>query len=330
MVSSNFKLEYVAPGPLVVQRGDPTMSRGAIPADLLYSKLDNFMQRDDMPDWRWDFAKEIADNISTVDSFKPKPYHDQIAVNMALPYLTSYNEKSNTFDGEEELAYTFPELYWAHKTYEPNLDKYYKQMMLECMIVADIPRPEIATRMRTTPDAIWAYEKIFFDVRDRLDSRDWMYEKIFRGSFGMVGTRQFEDGFWKMFSWKHMLGREGLKIVIEYGEDMSKAFSDKLNDIGRKRMAMNSLFAVFTQVPNRFNAEEILQSYHRLLELEDDKEKNAGNIQNQYNHLLSAISESFTLARHDDNLPVVEARAAEEYSAALMAVEASVVPPVME
>jgi len=121
-------------------------------------------------DWRYRRADWLRANGRYTRKNKDDRY-----VALARRYLVQ-REKCQDVYAEERLANQMPGLYYAHKIYlRTETDD---RWTIEARILADQPVNLIARKQHTTPEVIWWYEKLFFDVRDKLQSRDYIINRV--------------------------------------------------------------------------------------------------------------------------------------------------------
>lgn len=78
----------------------------------------------------------------------------------------------------DELLYQAPALYYAMHLHEESLRQPHLTTLLEAMVLAGLDEGKIGNHLNMIPDSVTAYEKIFFDVRQNLDKRGWIFQQV--------------------------------------------------------------------------------------------------------------------------------------------------------
>jgi len=149
-------------------------------------------------DWRWQRAKEIVDGDGPATTRRRDEVVGYKWINRAVNFIRAYDECEQ--DSERAiLAEQRPDIFWAHwawvSTTSPQKDS------IEAHILAREEDHEIAWRCGTKPDVITAYEALFFNVRDKLQHKQYilhcvMGEAVQRG----LSEREY-DLLWKMYGY---------------------------------------------------------------------------------------------------------------------------------
>lgn len=145
---------------------EPSQARAKRPA------ADQFrFDPDSEPDWR--FARVLTMVAHEPRALRCKMYDDEYIREMRK-FMLLYQPRNS--EARMSLYVQFPGPFHAmriHESISPELSLY-----VQCRILAKQSDEEIAARVGTTPDAIFWYEKIFYDVRDRLDNWDWIIRHV--------------------------------------------------------------------------------------------------------------------------------------------------------
>jgi hypothetical protein len=122
--------------------------------------------------WRRDRALEILDS-----GRHPSRSKDDKCVKAYSRFLIREHDASSR-EERDELFERNPALFDAHGFHvHPDVEL---RGLLEAMIVAGMTDQEIAKRLGCLPETVDWYEKLFFNVRDRLHAEAWM-AKVIRG-----------------------------------------------------------------------------------------------------------------------------------------------------
>ena len=156
-------------------------------------------------DHRWLRAGWLLQN-----GLPPAPKHDDRWVGQALHFRSALDGCSDEV-GELELADAMPAIFQAYALHraEPPLLRW----AVEARILSGEPFAEIARKCALLPEAVAAYEALFFAVGDKLDAGTWIMCQVI-GRKAFVGlTENDVDTWWKLLG--YTLGPWVLDIVIQ-------------------------------------------------------------------------------------------------------------------
>lgn len=222
------------------------------------------------PSWRWDEAVIYSNASGNMPTHTFNRLDDRF-VSQIYPYVCYIN---NAGPRNRPIAFTdakrkWPGLTSAHRIYEStDMLRHY----IEAMILSNNPPENIAEALHINEDAVWWYEKAFFDIRPYLDVRHSMRIEISAIwpalQLSMEHRRMAFE--WKLVGWA--LGMTQLNrlagICGTYDAD-TLAVLRRATD---KRIVTDALFATHARMVNQFNAEEVIMHYHKLRELESSIE----------------------------------------------------------
>ena len=243
------------------------------------------------PEWRFDRVLSLLEGQPTP---KRCTSRDDSYVKTARNFLLRWKNKED--DGSRrQLFYENPGLYYAFDLYERSTEDPTYPFIIQARLLAGMISEEIAEVMPTTSETIDWYERLFFNVSDRLDKRDWISKMILvpavmRSLFsttrnphhsdsnrdqGMERTISicdpFYDGTLKLFA--YFGGRHVLEPFLASCDINKKLASpDKLNDwldeywtgtIRRRSAQAATKFDL-----NRYNVAEIFGLHSQLLALD--------------------------------------------------------------
>lgn len=173
----------------------------------------------------------------------------------------------------ERLARRMPGIYFSSEVYhrEEDLDRW----ALEARILTGESETAIARRCRTTPEVVWWYEKLFFDVRPHLGNRDWLVSRVLVGESFRRGLQERDlDLLLKLYAL--VGGPMAVDAVLQLGDpsravprtrdELDAFWGDDHRDTLRKKAAM----AARCLPINLSTHQAILEAHHRLVTLEKD------------------------------------------------------------
>jgi len=197
-------------------------------------------------DWRWRRASFLA---SEPTACRHEPDDDW--VRSAVDFLGA-RSRCHTESDQRSLAHTMPSLWQAHAAFtaQPPFVKW----AVEAYILAKEALPEIARKCGLIPDAVIAYERVFFAVAERLECTFWIVsqaigEKVFTGlterDLGLV---------WKLLGYNHgpVLLDSLLHNVLhrdrpDNPEQAEQCIAREMQSLLQRHAALASLFLPVTQ-----------------------------------------------------------------------------------
>lgn len=220
--------------------------------------------------WRYDRAQELVR-----EGKRPVAGEDAELVRCRR-FLANWHE----MDADERIT-LFPEnpgLWYAHDIF--NADDYSLKVAIETRLLAGQDDATIAKEVNTIPEAIAAYEAIFYNVRDRLTSRDWVqrtaiYPAMVRGNddagfefsaklFGYFGGPIVADEF------LHLCDASDRPSDIR---DVSRYWERQLTKtLKRRSLQVSQFFEI-----NRFNVIQLFSVVNEVRQLEHQIEQGDSN-----------------------------------------------------
>lgn len=166
---------------------------------------------------------------------------------------------------------------------------------VESMILARQPDEEIAESCGTTPEAIELYEQIFFNVRDKLDNRNYIASKVLLDAFMSGLSNRTHESTAKYFG--YFGGPIILKLVLD-GVDNSTVIPTEPSDTTtwldhqyrRLMRTIANIGLTYTQ-PTNFNIRTVIEGYQALLSLDYREQTSRGedNPIRQALHMLLSV-----------------------------------------
>ena len=150
------------------------------------------------PAWPWLRAVSIVSDGAPNVSANVDSRAGCRRVRPLLPFLRALQSVSS--DRQKiELMSENPTLFWAHSIYaQPDAPA---KWLIEARLLARESDMEIAARLGCTPDIIKCYHDTFFDVREKLDFRDYILHAVFGEAIYRGLHERQHDLLWKMFGY---------------------------------------------------------------------------------------------------------------------------------
>lgn len=153
-------------------------------------------------DWRWLKARRLL-----ADDKKPNRKYDDTYVVMAYRFQKELFGIENEWDQLNVLE-RFPDLYDAFQVYngETSLtdssisDSAIRSDIEARLLAKDSTNEAISDRTFIKLDSIDIYEKVFFNVRDRLNNRSWLMNHVIGANIHKSINDTDIDLLWKLFA----------------------------------------------------------------------------------------------------------------------------------
>jgi hypothetical protein len=217
--------------------------------------------------WRWQRASLAAHG----DYPLSRRRDGDIWVNRAAKFI----REQEICDTELDIAYLSernPVIYWAHDLWHTQPDAGNPvRSEVEARLLADDPTENIARRVCTEVEIIDAYERLFFNVRERLYNRGYLMHCVLGPSVHLGFQASEYDLVWKLFA---LLGGP-LAVDLMIDQSVGHARPDRASDlkyfvadVAQNDLRRVAMLALKTLRINNFNAMEIIDKFLKLVELE--------------------------------------------------------------
>lgn len=267
---------------------------------------ETILQNKQDPQWRWKAATRIKENTSHPSDFHPRRTHDPLVVHTIYPFLYEYDMKGRTLSGEDEVRAKYPGLLWAHDVYRNGgtLEHY-----LQAMLLGGAECDDIGSFIATTSNQVWWYEKTYFDVRQYLADRDWVWIHVLEGSLHGLDLH-IENFLWKAISYTQ--GWKVFRDCFGFAAPLTPEWRTAMLGALNRKILQDTLLAVMRREPRGFNENFIVDQYLKMIELETQQGPRDEKKEQNIKVLMEVISNSFEMAKVDAKVVGVEPRASEE------------------
>ena len=123
-------------------------------------------------------------------------------------------------------------------------------IFVEGLIVADVPQDEICRQYTISQRMLEVYEDVFFDVRDLLPHRNFIFCNIMAPLL-MSGLANDPDLVWKLFAYTG--GMDALLSLVDISREISPRLQELLKRILANRQMRNAVMGAMTVAPTRWN-----------------------------------------------------------------------------
>ena len=267
------------------------------------------------PDWRYRRVLELCDRF-------PTPGHcsrrDDIYVRQFRNFLLRW--RSSDESRRKLMLYENEGLYRAYQLHERMIEEPEPANFLQARLISGQTPEEICEMMPLTPEIIDWYSKLFFDVLERRQYRDWVTKQVITPAImrshrqvnfdpedgidlptGVV-SRGFLDSTLKLFSY---FGGPFIADLMINGmlvgkpctsqEDVPNWLDSMWSLSAKKRSAM----AVQSFDVTKYNVIELFHLHAKLVELENSIDSNEKK-QSSYERQLESILRGFPFAIGND------------------------------
>ncbi len=219
------------------------------------------------PEWRFEAASVRAAMKSRPNSWG----YDKVTRQM-VAFLQAKKGFGAGTPGRVAGRHPIPHL--AHQIYTHQDDTV--KILVEARILAGMTDEEIAESVATYPEVIGYYAKLFYDVRDRLGAKDYIFRQIINSTTAPskhgLQISELSAKYFAYFGGPILLdfivnGDAGLDKPRETGE-LGEYLDKFLTGTIRRRANVAA-----TEISiNRYNAVELIGMHYRLLELQAESD----------------------------------------------------------
>lgn len=266
------------------------------------------------PEWRFQRAQELASRIPDLPNGRrrPKLRYDDRQVARAAKFIWEWERIGDTAEGQERLFAREPGLTYAYLMYRHQDD--FSRYMIEARILARQSNQEIAARVGTIPSTIDWYEALWFNVRDRLDSADWIIRHVMQAAAYRGIDQPTMDFTAKLVA--YFGGPVAFDLVfyglnpedrIERVGEGTDYFNRAVDNLVRSRTTTEALRMDI----NRYNVTELLNVFCRLREIEHkaaDQGGAKGQLERNVQEMLSELHWTVGSPKSSDDTPYAEFR----------------------
>lgn len=131
------------------------------------------------PDWRFQRVLTIVHRPNNQKAGRCSKYDDKWVKELRSVYVT-YQDATERGDARVlfKLQVKKPGLFHALRIHERSFDSPIETFQLRSRLLSGMDDTDVAVAQSTQPETIYWYEKLFFNVRDRLNSPDWIIRKV--------------------------------------------------------------------------------------------------------------------------------------------------------
>lgn len=270
------------------------------------------------PSWRWERARWLRDRGKYIRAGK-----DDEWTLLTKKYQILLEKAKDEID-HYKLSCKFPGIYFAHDMYEREETDF--KWTIEALILAKTPFDQIAKKVCCSIDVVFWYEKLFFNVTDKLDSPYYIVNRVFGNSIHRGVTDRNYDLLWKLYG--YMYGPMVLEFMFLSGNNPQHInrwdqVPTCVRDDTSLQIHRRANIAVRT-MPLAFNHRVILETHTKLIEIEKLSGATGGSsdmVAAHVNACMTTLGKMFTALKNPNN-EIPSLKYYDEQSAELRASEA--------
>ncbi len=239
------------------------------------------------PDWRFERVLRLVSRVPTPGRTTKR---DDSYIKEARSFVLRWRKGE---EARESLLYENPGLYYAYSIYDHLHSDPETKFMLEARLLANQDPREIAQSLKTLPEVVEWYEKLFFNVNPFLENHDWIVKHVLLPAADRFSEetedveeegnanstpliiRPYLDMSLKFFAYfggpfvcDFMISgfRRGFQVQSPSG------ISDWLNDQWKITIQRRSAQAAGVFEVNRYNILELFSTHARIIETQKESE----------------------------------------------------------
>jgi hypothetical protein len=197
-----------------------------------------------LPDWRWLRAQDAAHGGPPATVRWDGPTSTTL-----IRRATRFYKALQLCDSDErqmKLAEQTPIIFWAQYLYDQ--PEHPMRWSAEARILAGETDREIASRIGCGEEIIQIYEALFFNVRDKLNRKDYIFNVVLRGAVSRGLHEREKDLLWKLVAYtggSYMLDAIINPLVnphwVTNPDDISAFLQDVAINVIKKKAAIAAL-----------------------------------------------------------------------------------------
>jgi hypothetical protein len=200
------------------------------------------------------------------------------------------------YDSRAYLAAKYQDLWLADRIFSSGRSDR-TRFGVEAMLLANMPDQDIAEQAAVTAESISLYEKIFFNVRDRLSNKNYIASEVLGNAFMAGLSNKSMELTAKYFG--YFGGPLILNLILDAFDGSIEAPEDS-QDMGnwlaqqyKLRLGAQSVVASTFFDPTNYNVRTLFESYHNILSLQQRDIASQGD-----DNIISKALQTFLNVQH--------------------------------
>ena len=261
-------------------------------------------------DWRWQRACLLSEGTPATEHLSFNRRIDDEWVRQAA----SFKRQLDTCDDDADrrsLMNNSADLYWAHDIYQDEGNPYKSE--LEARLLSRDDAQGISRRLGVEPGTVQMYEKLFYNVENKLDTPGYVYHTAIGREMHRGFTEREYDKLWKWYAYAYgslmldsVIGQAIDATVPENQTQVKAAWKDD----GMASIIRKQAIAARTMPVNSFTQADLLHIWTKFVEIEKSAEASGAGS----SALLANVEALLDLAPtmlvgkriHDDDFPALD------------------------
>lgn len=221
------------------------------------------------PAWRFVRATQLVR-----DRVPPHPVRDDSAILALRRYLVTRRDYARKVRDSDELEFVlanrFKQVWNAERIYSRGEDSR-SRYELEALILARQPVSKIAQRLSVDTKTVVTYEKLFFNVADKIDARGFIVANAILPTFMSGLSNRTPAGAAKYFA--YFAGIHALNAILDAFSENYAPLSEEhdweswATGKFREAFATSAVVSMMYMEPTNFNVRSILEGFYNLIAL---------------------------------------------------------------
>lgn len=220
--------------------------------------------------WRWERARALRESKTKIN----RNFKDDQLTKLAYKFQLELAKCKDDI-ARWDLMDEYPALFPAYLIFKrgDNEERHPMRFAIEARLLAGQSNEEIAECFGISPDIIKYYEKIFFNVREKLNSSDYIMTCIIGPSVQAGLSDRDYDLLWKLFGYLYgpiVLDSFIMTTSRRYRPTTMSEVDAALADDTRSALQRKVAIVTRTFAVNPFSQSELLNIYARFIEVEKE------------------------------------------------------------
>lgn len=249
------------------------------------------------PSWAWRRANAIHTGSQPGLTMKRDGKPGMKRVRPLMRYLRGWQKCHNDIQ-KAELAAHEPKLFWAHSVFMA--DDAPVKWLIEARLLARETDNEIAARLGCDPSIVACYHDTFFDVREKINYRDYIINSVFGEACYRGLSERRHDLLWKLFGYyggPHVLDTVSSRLGGSVWCNSPEQASKFLQDTAINAMKQKAAIAALTVPINSETHIDLIESFVKYVEIERNTESQ-GQARDQIVDNIQATLEALPFAAY--------------------------------
>jgi hypothetical protein len=227
-------------------------------------------------DWRWQRACLLVESSDPQIPLQLNRTQDDEWIRKAANFKRALDGCQD--EAEESIVLSRNEdLYWAYDIYQDAGNAYKSE--LEARLLSRSDHEDISLHIGTSSETVKFYEKLFYNVEDKLDTSGYVYHTAIGREMHRGFTEREFDKLWKWYAYTYgplMLNSLLGQVVEANRPATSTEIKAAWKDDGMGSIIRKQAIAARTMPVNSFTQVDLLHIWTKFVEIEKSAEAASG------------------------------------------------------